>query len=221
MAAQRTYFEQKVQKICHAKCARTFKNYDFIDESRSCWSVTLLKNADITHLNLIEYDKYSQPDSDSFSEIHEIENLLENCNRYYLHELNNHIMKNSIEPLSIMFINIDSVTSNFDLFSTEITSTNDKLSVITLAENNLDECNKNLFTIRGYQSVYQSKITGKHKGSGLAIYLKNVFLHTTKDELSQCTSHLELLFISIYNTDNPLTIGVIYIDLPMVIIANS
>ena len=119
-------------------------------------------------------------------------------------------MKNSIEPLSVMFKNIDGVTSNFDLFSTEITSTNDKLSVITLAETNLDECNKNLFTIRGYQSVYQSKITGKHKGSGLAIYLKDVFLHTKKDELSQCTSHLESLFISINNTDNPLTIGVIY-----------
>ena len=109
-----------------------------------------------------------------------------------------------------MFKNIDGVTSNFDLFSTEITSTNDKLSVITLAETNLDECNKNLFTIRGYQSVYQSKITGKHKGSGLAIYLKDVFLHTKKDELSQCTPHLESLFISINNTDNPLTIGVIY-----------
>ena len=64
-------------------------------------------------------------------------------------------MKNSIEPLSIMFKNIDGVTSNFDLFSTEITSTNDKLSV---AETNLDECNKNLFNINGYQSVYQSKI---------------------------------------------------------------
>ena len=109
-----------------------------------------------------------------------------------------------------MFKNIDGVTSNFDLFSTEITSTNDKLTVITLAETNLDECNKNLFTIRGYQSVYQSKITGRHKGSRLAIYLKDVFLHTKKDELSQCTSHLESLFISINNTDNPLTIGVIY-----------
>ena len=43
-----------------------------------------------------------------------------------------------------MFKNIDGVTSNFDLFSTEITSTNDKLSVITLAETNLDECNKKL-----------------------------------------------------------------------------
>ena len=38
---------------------------------------------------------------------------------------------------------------------------------------------KNLFNIKGYQSVYQSKITDKRKGSGLAIYLKDVFLHTS------------------------------------------
>ena len=50
--------------------------------------------------------------------------------------------------------------------------------VYTLAETNLGECNKNLFNIRGYQSVYQSKITGK--GSGLAIYLKDIFLYTKK-----------------------------------------
>ena len=97
-------------------------------------------------------------------------------------------MKNFIEPLSIMFKNIDGVTSNLDLFSTEITSTNDKLSVITLAETNLDECNQNLSNIQCLnQSVYQSKITDKRKGSRLAIYLKDIFLHTKKDEWSQCT----------------------------------
>ena len=68
-------------------------------------SVTQLKNADITHLNLI--------DMINTLSLIVIENLLENCNRYDLHELNNHIMKNSIEPLSIMFKNIDGVTSNF------------------------------------------------------------------------------------------------------------
>ena len=173
--------------------------------------VTLLKNADRTHLNLIDtINTLSLIVGNIFSEIHQIENLHKNCNRFDLRELNNHIMKTSTEPLSIMFKNIDGVTSNFNLFSTEITSTNDKLSVITLGETNLDECNKNLFNIRGYQSVYQSKITGKHKGSGLAIYLKDVFLHTQKDEWRQCTSHLESLFISINNTDTPLTIGVIY-----------
>ena len=145
---------RKCQQICHAKCARKFYNYDFIDESWSCWECNFVEECRYNPFKSYRYDKYSQPDSNSFSEIHQIENLLENCNRYDLNELNYHIMKNSIQPLSIMFKNIlDGVTSNFDLFSTEITSTNDKLSVITLAETNLDECNKNLFTIRGYQSV--------------------------------------------------------------------
>ena len=41
-----------------------------------------------------------------------------------------------------MFKNIDGVTSNFDLFSTELMLKNEELSVLTLAETNLDECNK-------------------------------------------------------------------------------
>ena len=118
--------------ICR-KCQKKFYNYDFIDKSWSCWECNSVEECRYNPFKSYRYDKYSQPDSNSFSEIHQIENLLENCNRYDLHELNNHIMKNSIKPLSIMFKNIDGVTSNFDVFSTKITSTNDKLSVITLA----------------------------------------------------------------------------------------
>ena len=42
------------------------------------------------------------------------------------------------------------------------------------------------------------------------IYLALKSLPPKKDELSQLTSHLESLLIPINNTDNPLTIGVIY-----------
>ena len=42
-----------------------------------------------------------------------------------------------------MFKNIDGVKSNFDLFSAEINSIFDKIFIITFAEINLDECNKN------------------------------------------------------------------------------
>ena len=86
------------------------------------------------------------------------------------------MLENSNDPLSIIFKNIDGVTSNFDTFSTELLVNNNNLSILTMAETNLDECNKNLYSLQGYQSEYQSKISGKLKGSGLAIYIKEDFL---------------------------------------------
>ena len=57
------------------------------------------------------YDKYSQPDNESFAEIHLIENFLDTCKRYDIKELNNllNTPSESNEPLSIMFKNIDGV----------------------------------------------------------------------------------------------------------------
>ena len=68
-----------------------------------------------------------------------------------------------------------------------------------------------MFNIQGYQPpIYQSKINGKSKGSGLAIYVREPFLFTVTEEYNQCSPNLESLFITISNTEKPLTIGVIY-----------
>lgn len=74
----------------------------------------------------------------------------------------------------------------------------------------MDASNKDLFKLHGYQSVYQSNLAGKRKGSGLAIYIKDSLFYTTNEELSQCSKNLESLFISVSNTSEPVTIGVVY-----------
>ena len=84
--------------------------------------------------------------NNSFNEIKQIENILDNCSSYNMQELNDLIKANK-STFSIMFNNIDGVTSNFDLFSTKLLSTNNQISILTFAETNLDECNKNLFNI--------------------------------------------------------------------------
>ena len=199
------------QIICHAKCAKKLFLFDFIEDKWCCWECSSLEEARYNPFKSYRYDKYSQPDNENFDEIHQIEHILNGCNRYELNELSNHII-NSNEQLSIMFNNIDGVTSNFDLFTTEIMLKNENLSILTLAETNLEECNKNLFNIHGFQSVYQSKMAGKWKGSGLAIYLKETLIYTELDTYSQCSPNLESLFVSVNNTHNqsPITIGVLY-----------
>ena len=113
--------------------------------------------------------------------------------------------------MSIMFENIDVVASNFDLFSTKIISATNKISFLTLAETNLDECNKDLFSIEGFQPpIYQSKLNGKSKGSGLAIYVKDDFIYSESVEFNQCSPNLESLFIKVTNTNEPTFVGVIY-----------
>ena len=196
------------QKICHAKCAKNLYTFDFIDGNWCCRECSSLEETRYNPFKSYRYDKYSQPDNENFNEIHQVENLLNCCNRYTFFELNNHIR--SSDELSIMFKNIDGVTSNFDQFTTELMTKCSNLSVISLAETNLDECNKQLFQIRGYESIYQSKMTGKHKGSGLAVYLKDNLIFTKMDDYCQCSPNLESLFISINNDKNPVTIGVLY-----------
>lgn len=205
----RLAFCKSCQQICHAKCAEKLYSYDHIQGSWSCWECCSTDETKYNPFKSFKYDKYSQSDTDSFNEIHQIDNLLDNCKRYSYTEINN-LIENSSSPLSVMFKNIDGVASNFDMFSGELFAAVNKLSVLTLAETNLDECNKNLFNIQGYQSVYQSKIAGKLKGSGLAIYIKDSFLYTLKEDCNQCSPNLESLFVTITNTDSPITVGVIY-----------
>ena len=58
--------------------------------------------------------------------------------------------------------------------------------------------------------IYQSKLNGKSKGSGLAIYVKDDFIYSESVEFNQCSPNLESLFIKVTNTNEPTFVGVIY-----------
>ena len=197
------------ERICHANCANKFYVFDSMSNCWFCLDCHPLNEIKYNPFVSYKYDKYSQPENDSIDEICQIENILENCKRYDLKHLDD-LTNDSEESFSIVFKNIDGVRSNFDLFSAEITPQTDKISVIALAETNLDECNKDLFKIQGFESEYLSKINDKSKGSGLALYLNEKFLYTRNEEFSLCSSNLESLFVTVNNTENPVTIGVIY-----------
>ena len=173
--------------ICHSKCSDKIYNYNFIDESWCCWECSSKEEARYNPFRSYIYDKYS-------NEICQIENILENCSRHNFEDLNN-VLKNEGTPVSIMFENIDGVASNFGLFSTQIISATNKISFLTLAETNLDECNKDLFSIEGFQPpIYQSKLNSKSKGSGLAIYVKDDFIYSEYVEFNQCSPNLVIIY---------------------------
>ena len=98
----------------------------------------------------------------------------------------------------------------WDQFVAELQLYNHEFSVISLAETNIDQCNQGMYQIDNYQSIYQSKISNKLKGSGVGMYIHKNYNFTEIPQISCCTYNLEALFVTITNTKVPLTVGVVY-----------
>ena len=193
-------------------CANKTFSYDHIKDVWTCGECTSLLPKRYNPFESIFYDKYQEDDSGASDEINHIINILENCNSYDFNSVDKSIDQNKklTESISVCFNNIDGVTSNFDTFSAELSTLRNNFNILSLAETNIDSSHKDLFTLPGYQSVYQSKIVHKRKGSGLGIYIENKFIFDTNDECSQCSKDMESLFVTITNTSQPVTFGVIY-----------
>ena len=120
------------------------------------------------------------------------------------------IAENKQNGLPFLFNNIDGLTTNFDLFSAKLSNLKSRISVISVAETNINKEHKDLFRIPGYESIFQSKLNNKKKGSGLGIYLEETFISNEISNCCICTNDIESLFINIVNTSEPITFGVIY-----------
>ncbi|KAL5259051.1 hypothetical protein ACHWQZ_G009504 [Mnemiopsis leidyi] len=160
----------------------------------------------------ISYDRHDPVHLEEFEDIIEIRKILDSCKTYdattfkNLIDLHDHQGNNP----SAIFNNIDGNATNFDSFVTEITQYKHSFSFIGLAETNIDPDLKGLYKIPGYSSEYNSKMAGKSKGTGVGIYVKDCFSYTRIDKLCKCTTNLESIFITVSNTDQPQTVGVLY-----------
>ena len=149
-------------------------------------------------------------------EFHIASEILENCKAFEsISDFNNQISRANFkcsEPtnFSIFFNNIDGNKSNFDSLTVDLKRHETKFSIIAVCETNIDSSHKNLYQIEGYDSCYQSKIVDKSKGSGLGLYIKDTYTFDTISESSACSPDIETLFIKITNTNEPVTIGVVY-----------
>ena len=143
----------------------------------------------------------------------DISNILNQCSAYNVKDFNKKIQKYSNQshsPFSIFFSNIDGNATNFNDLQVELVRYQHNFSVIGLAETNIDAVNKDVFMLNGYTSIYQSKIEGKLKGSGVGLYIDNKYDFVENPIMNQCTQNIESLFVTITNVEDPVTIGVIY-----------
>ena len=214
-------------KIFHGKCAKSnnfTKNCDKVYCNACVLQQDLLRyNPFLDLLNGDdESDKFYNTDSPDLSDsLENISKILEDCRSYSkvdfsqvvksIQEANKTNNNNSNDLLSTFFLNIDGNFSNFDQLVTEIHSLDHRFSVIGLAETNIDAEHGDLYKISDeYTSIYQSKLANKKKGTGIGLYINNKFTFEILEDFSMCTADIECMFVSITNTSEPHTIGVMY-----------
>ena len=150
---------------------------------------------------------------DTTEVVSHLSEILEDCSINTIEEYNKRILPEgriSEAKLFFKFLNIDGHMKNFDTLQTTHHAINHNFSVLGLAETNVDPATKELYRIPQYTSVYQNKLSGKKKGSGVAIYIHDSISFKQQDAVSICTKDVETLFITIRSNTQPVHIGVVY-----------
>lgn len=200
------------QKIVHSHCASQLFEYNHVSNIWECNTCLSDRPQRYNPLSSITYDKYDPIHMEDFDDITEMKNIFDDCKIYSPQTIKNlvNISSESSQSFSSLFNNIDGNASNFDTFVTDITRYKHTFSIIGLAETNIDADCKDLYRIPGYVSIYGEKMVGKHKGTGVGLYVKDELIFSCIDSVSKCTQNLETLFVTVTNTDKPQTVGVVY-----------
>ena len=199
--------------IVHANCAKALFEFNNITNSWHCWKC-LSKPSKYNPFSKFSHDKHDPNSLEDVSDIVELSKVLENCCSFNVKTFNNlskQVYSKTNRIFSCLFNNIDGCASNFDNFATDIVCQYKHLfSVIGIAETNIQSCHRDLYRLNDYTAEYSDKFPGKNKGSGVGLYIHNDYTFNRNDEFSQCSKNLESLFVTITNTNTPITVGVVY-----------
>ena len=209
--------------VIHTRC---FKKSQFVFENDAsyCYNCYVFKLESRYNPYKTSISKFFVPinDENCYNEelidfidtIQIISNTLENCKSFKsMDEADNStiFLNANKDKLSAMFLNIDGNKSNFDEFAVILQQLKHTFSVFGLAETNTIPEHKNLYQIDGYNSYYQEPKPGKHKGTGVALYIHNNLNATINNTFSICSENLETLFVDVtLGDDTKLHIGVLY-----------
>ena len=199
--------------VIHAKCAKSLFEFNNIVNSWHCYQC-LAKPPKYNPFAEISYDKHDPNSLESIEDLLEISKILENSNSYNnssFNKLSKQLFAKKDQLFSCLFNNIDGCASNFDTFVSDVVSQYKHLfSVIGIAETNIDKCHKDLYRLNDYTSIFNSKFPGKNKGTGIGLYIHNDFTFNESSKFTRCSKNLESLFITVTNTLEPITVGIVY-----------
>ena len=200
--------------LVHARCANKMLKYNSINDDWTCQKcISDMPNRYNPFASLCAANSHAshEPSQEEDSDLLRINAVLNNCNYYDIEKIGELLSNDQNNKVSILFNNIDGNATNFDSLCSEIANDQHKFSIITLAETNINEEHGPLYQMEGYhEPLYQSKIAGKKKGSGLGIYVEENLEFCEAPQFNHCTENIESLFIQTRNTSEVLTIGVVY-----------
>ena len=205
-------------KVCHRKCKylKPFREKFYCKNCIDCHDIIRYNPFfDLTVVTKFDDKPYNDNEPVEYLQsIQEISDILENCKNFNRMELSRHynqLVSEKLQLFSTYFHNIDGNQANFDTFCAHMNTLDTEFSIVGIAETNIDNSHKDLYKLSGnYSSVYLSKLENKSKGSGLGLYVNNRYNFTVAEDLCYNSEHLQSLFISIKNMDEPVTVGVLY-----------
>ena len=139
----------------------------------------------------------------------EASNVLENCENFACKDVDM-LLNKSENNFNTYFYNIDGNKSNFDVFAAEIKKIQGEISVIGIAETNVNSDQKDLYRLDNYESFYSDKLDDKKSGTGIALYVHKKFNATLNIVASTTMPHLESLFITLMHEQLTMNIGIVY-----------
>ena len=200
----------KCDCVIHTKCYKS-SNFDIINGSYFC---DACKTDIVTRYNPYKFDNDMNVEDNEYTYVsetlHKLSNILESCKPYTVNDVNNIPSSNFTENISTFFLNVDGNQTNFDNLIVEMEQFKHTFSIIGIAETNTDATNSSIYNIPDYNSFYQDTQPNKKKGTGVALYVHKSLNATINYNLSQNTPNIETLFVTISNSNNPLTVGVLY-----------
>ena len=202
---------EKCNIIIHAKCykASNFCKINARDYCESCSGGIQVRYNPYRFAECID-DNDREVCDEGYSEMRKVSSVLESCATYTVQSLNAIDESQFTNNISMYFLNLDGNNTNFDELVLELNQYKHNFSIIGIAETNVESSVSEVYQIPGYYSFYQDIKSGKSKGTGVALYVKNCLTATVNTNLSQITNNLETLFVSVSNQSGPLNIGVAY-----------
>ena len=121
----------------------------------------------------------------------------------------NKLSMNSNTDLLLLNFNIRSIGANLDTFNCFTNLLNKKFDILSFSESWLNDNNKNLYTIGGYEAFHNVRCDGR-KGGGLSVYISNVFKSKVIHPCTISLQTIETLFIETVKENCKLLIISIY-----------
>ena len=190
----------------HLKCGKITYVYNQIKDLWLCSNC----NVSNTMLRYNPFDsiiinEFIGDSPEYYEDVITFQKVLTNCKESKIQDI-----RYDNKNLSLLFNNIDGMSSNFDSLHSLLGATKSRFGIVAIAETNIEPHHKDLYTLPGYQSIFGEKRKGKRKGSGVGIYFNESYVTDICRELTVCSPDVESLVVKINNLDSPIIISVIY-----------